>query len=295
MGIITFYSQQVNKLRDRFTREFGGKIMDSLDIGTVDGFQGQEKDIIILSCVRTNSNSIGFLGDLRRINVSLTRARYTLLILGKVEALQSNPAWNSLVQDATSRNLVSKFQDSQVAISSLTDMSNIFLSAIPSPNAKKNDNFLNDDLQQHKTSTYVEESIENDYLNISRNGSISQEHVPRSDFRKRRFDDARSDPHTNTSGSRGNNRNRVHDKRDRYYRSNRSPIREHDRRNDRDDERGYPDRSNDQNRRHHTNFDRKEDNRSRVSDSSQQRNSGDSTGRDDRRNRDDDVKRRRYH
>lgn len=108
IGIITFYKKQMSKLRERFKKEFGHKIMESIDINTVDGFQGQEKDIIILSCVRTSmTNGIGFLGDERRMNVALTRARFNLIILGKVDALCRNDSWNSLIRDAERRQLVS--------------------------------------------------------------------------------------------------------------------------------------------------------------------------------------------
>ena len=57
--------------------------MPDVEINTVDGFQGREKDIIIMSCVRSNDNgTIGFLSDRRRMNVAITRAKYGLYIIG---------------------------------------------------------------------------------------------------------------------------------------------------------------------------------------------------------------------
>lgn len=60
--------------------------------------QGREKDIIVLSCVRSNEQqSIGFLGDPRRLNVALTRARFGIVILGNPRVLSKQPLWNGLL------------------------------------------------------------------------------------------------------------------------------------------------------------------------------------------------------
>ena len=54
-----------------------------MDINTVDAFQGREKDIIIFNCVRANNNSnIGFLNDMRRLNVAITRSKNLLIVIG---------------------------------------------------------------------------------------------------------------------------------------------------------------------------------------------------------------------
>jgi senataxin len=71
IGIIAFYKEQVEQLKRRFVSVFGRGITNHIDINTVDGFQGQEKDIIILSCVRSSPDgrkaNIGFLSDRRRL------------------------------------------------------------------------------------------------------------------------------------------------------------------------------------------------------------------------------------
>ncbi|EPY52157.1 ATP-dependent 5' to 3' DNA/RNA helicase Sen1 [Schizosaccharomyces cryophilus OY26] len=107
IGVITPYRQQLHELRKAFKDKFGKTIMSSVDIQTVDGFQGQEKDIIIFSCVKSYSKySIGFLRDFRRLNVALTRARSSLFIVGNLETLKTDNLWGSLVDDALQRKLV---------------------------------------------------------------------------------------------------------------------------------------------------------------------------------------------
>ncbi|ORZ14789.1 AAA domain-domain-containing protein [Absidia repens] len=109
IGIITPYKQQVSQLKSRFERRFGSKILNTIDFNTVDGFQGQEKDIIIFSCVRANSgngNTIGFLSDIRRMNVGLTRAKRSLFILGHAKSLQHDEYWGNLVEDAKERKML---------------------------------------------------------------------------------------------------------------------------------------------------------------------------------------------
>ncbi|CAO3634803.1 unnamed protein product [Cunninghamella echinulata] len=110
IGIITPYKQQVSQLKFRFERRFGSKILQMIDFNTVDGFQGQEKDIIIFSCVRAsnkiNYGSIGFLSDIRRMNVGLTRAKKSLFVLGNARSLTQDRYWGDLVEDARLRNLL---------------------------------------------------------------------------------------------------------------------------------------------------------------------------------------------
>jgi len=96
-------------LKDFFQRAFDKSILEAIDFNTVDGFQGQEKDIIIFSCVRASANgSVGFLSDVRRMNVALTRARQSLFILGNANTLRRKRIWGDLVRDAEERGFFSK-------------------------------------------------------------------------------------------------------------------------------------------------------------------------------------------
>jgi senataxin len=109
IGIISMYRAQLTKLKNEFSSRWGRDILSRIDFNTVDGFQGQEKDIIILSCVRAGPNisSIGFLSDARRMNVAITRSRSSLFILGNAPTLKrSDPLWEKIVGDASRRGLL---------------------------------------------------------------------------------------------------------------------------------------------------------------------------------------------
>merc|ERR1712029_308039 len=135
VGIITFYNGQREKigaelqkrgipLKDKDGNDDGkdGKI--AVSVRTVDGYQGSECDVIIISCVKSRrripqnansgqgkeqaqdrggSNGIGFLADPQRLNVALTRAKFSLLIVGNFTVLERNKLWSSMVQDAKAR------------------------------------------------------------------------------------------------------------------------------------------------------------------------------------------------
>lgn len=104
VGIISPYKEQIRTLRQVFQKKWGSTIFSEIDFNTVDGFQGQEKEIIIMSCVRAStSGSVGFLSDFRRMNVALTRARTTLWILGNKQSLRRDKIWSKLIQDAEAR------------------------------------------------------------------------------------------------------------------------------------------------------------------------------------------------
>jgi senataxin len=124
VGVVSMYRAQIVELKKVFRERFGMDILEKVDFNTVDGFQGQEKDIIILSCVRasTGGTSVGFLAgelyhasppmsrfhthsDVRRMNVALTRARSSLFILGHASTLQrSDDNWKTIVANAKSRS-----------------------------------------------------------------------------------------------------------------------------------------------------------------------------------------------
>uniref|UniRef100_A0A7N5K5E1 Senataxin n=1 Tax=Ailuropoda melanoleuca TaxID=9646 RepID=A0A7N5K5E1_AILME len=83
------------------------------EVDTVDGFQGRQKDCVIVTCVRANTmqGSIGFLASLQRLNVTITRAKYSLFILGHLRTLMENQHWNQLIQDAQKRGAIIKTCD----------------------------------------------------------------------------------------------------------------------------------------------------------------------------------------
>ncbi|NXT85818.1 SETX helicase, partial [Zapornia atra] len=108
IGIITPYSAQKKKIQEQLDKVFKNNSPGEVD--TVDAFQGREKDCIIVTCVRANSTkgSIGFLASLQRLNVTITRARYSLFILGRLKTLMENKDWNELIQDAQRRGAIIK-------------------------------------------------------------------------------------------------------------------------------------------------------------------------------------------
>ena len=98
-GIISPYRAQVQYLR-RLLRASAvlRSLRELLTVNTVDGFQGQERDVLFLSLVRANDDGqIGFLGDLRRMNVAITRARMKLVILGEAETLARHSFYRALL------------------------------------------------------------------------------------------------------------------------------------------------------------------------------------------------------
>ena len=100
VGIISPYRAQVQYLRRLLMkREFFKPFRRQISINTVDGFQGQERDIILISMVRSNEEGqIGFLRDLRRMNVAITRARMKVIILGDAPTLTRHPFYRQLWQ-----------------------------------------------------------------------------------------------------------------------------------------------------------------------------------------------------
>ena len=88
IGIISPYADQVKLISER----------TDIEVKTVDGFQGREKEIIIISTVRSNEyGQIGFLKDLRRLNVAITRAKRKLIIIGNSSTLKSNETYERLI------------------------------------------------------------------------------------------------------------------------------------------------------------------------------------------------------
>lgn len=107
VGIITPYKAQLGALRERFVNVWGPDITGDIEFNTTDAFQGRECEIIIFSCVRASATGgIGFMTDIRRMNVGLTRAKSSLWILGDTRALRQGEFWNKLIEDARSRKRI---------------------------------------------------------------------------------------------------------------------------------------------------------------------------------------------
>ena len=105
VGIITPYKSQLRELRARFAHKYGDGIFNTIEFNTTDAFQGRESEIIIFSCVRASVNSgIGFLSDIRRMNVGITRAKSSLWVLGNSQSLMRGEFWSNLIKDAKSRD-----------------------------------------------------------------------------------------------------------------------------------------------------------------------------------------------
>ncbi|KAL3567703.1 hypothetical protein D5086_030354 [Populus alba] len=108
-AIISPYRHQVKLFQDRFRDAFGQESKKFVDIQTVDGFQGREKDVAIFSCVRSNDDRrIGFVSDARRMNVGITRAKSSVLVVGSASTLRNDEHWNNLVESAEKRNVLFK-------------------------------------------------------------------------------------------------------------------------------------------------------------------------------------------
>ena len=100
VGIISPYRAQVQYLRRLLMkREYFKPFRRLISVNTVDGFQGQERDVIVISLVRSNDEGqIGFLRDLRRMNVAITRVRMKLIILGDKQTMTQHPFYRQLWQ-----------------------------------------------------------------------------------------------------------------------------------------------------------------------------------------------------
>ncbi|KAL5216782.1 hypothetical protein ABZP36_008183 [Zizania latifolia] len=104
VAAISPYRHQVKLLKDQFRFTFGDQSKEAIDVNTVDGFQGREKEVVIFSCVRCNKEQkIGFVSDFRRMNVAITRARSAVLVVGSASTLKEDKHWNNLVESAKER------------------------------------------------------------------------------------------------------------------------------------------------------------------------------------------------
>eukprot|EP00934_Nitzschia_sp_Nitz4_P006233 Nitzschia sp. Nitz4//scaffold22_size323478//256035//262777//NITZ4_000575-RA/size323478-processed-gene-0.482-mRNA-1//-1//CDS//3329543139//6223//frame0 len=107
VAIVTPYSQQVGLLKRIFRGQLGDGFERFVEINTVDAFQGREANIVIFSAVRAaGSKGIGFLSDVRRMNVALTRAKHFLFVIARTQSIVVNPYWKDLVEHARENNSV---------------------------------------------------------------------------------------------------------------------------------------------------------------------------------------------
>ncbi|KAL9992982.1 putative P-loop containing nucleoside triphosphate hydrolase, DNA2/NAM7 helicase, helicase [Helianthus debilis subsp. tardiflorus] len=139
VGCISPYKAQVNALQEKIgTKYTGYERYFTVNVRSVDGFQGSEEDVIIISTVRCNSKgSVGFLSNHQRTNVALTRARYCLWILGNESTLvNSGTIWKHLVVDAKIRGCFYNVSEDrnlvQAARSALVKFGDTFLKTVAS-------------------------------------------------------------------------------------------------------------------------------------------------------------------
>ncbi|KAF0693940.1 hypothetical protein As57867_015082, partial [Aphanomyces stellatus] len=109
IGVITPYEGQRAYIVNFMQRNgpMRSQLYKDVEVASVDSFQGREKDLIILSCVRSNEHQgIGFLSDQRRLNVALTRAKYGVILLGNPRVLAKQELWNDLLNHYRDQSLV---------------------------------------------------------------------------------------------------------------------------------------------------------------------------------------------
>ena len=100
IGVISPYKAQVRNIRKRLTEALGAEKSKTVDVNSIDGFQGREKEVCVFSVVRapTHGHGLGFVADERRINVGLTRAKTSLVVVGSAKALKGDKNWGGLTR-----------------------------------------------------------------------------------------------------------------------------------------------------------------------------------------------------
>ncbi|XP_078502302.1 putative helicase senataxin [Lissotriton helveticus] len=161
IGIITPYRAQKNMIIQELGKEFGTPNRHG-EVDTVDGFQGRQKDCIIVTCVRANScqGSIGFLASRQRMNVTITRAKSSLFILGSLKTLMENKDWNQLIQDAQRRGAIIKTREENYSkdATKILKLKPSFLRSHSFPSAEETKKPLSDRPQQTVPQTERKES-----------------------------------------------------------------------------------------------------------------------------------------
>lgn len=100
VGIISPYKEQIELLKEKLAeQDLSGQPIGHISVKTIDGFQGEERDVIYISLVRSNSNSeIGFLSDIRRMNVALTRAKKKLVVIMDTATVGNHPFYKAFIE-----------------------------------------------------------------------------------------------------------------------------------------------------------------------------------------------------
>ena len=175
VGVISPYKAQVKAIRRALERALGPERARLIDVNSVDGFQGREKEVCVFSVTRApkvvgnkgkkdeksdetapsrrrGKNLLGFVADERRVNVGLTRARASLLVVGSAKALQTDANWGALVRSATERRLLVRPSGGRPA------------AAFDAFVAKHSAAYEADDLSGDEDEAFVDEATERDDL-----------------------------------------------------------------------------------------------------------------------------------
>lgn len=106
IGIISPYKEQRELLKESLQNfDYSEYLVNELDVKTIDGFQGEERDVIYISLVRSNPNSeIGFLSDIRRMNVALTRAKKKLVVIMDTATIGNHPFYKKFIEYCETNN-----------------------------------------------------------------------------------------------------------------------------------------------------------------------------------------------
>ena len=114
--LLTPYNGQTRELNSQLGASLGELAREpAILVSNVDTFQGKESDVVVYSCVRSGHGGIGFVKDLRRLNVALTRARHALFIVGNEHSLGSSDDWQALMRDARERGCWCNITSSEAA------------------------------------------------------------------------------------------------------------------------------------------------------------------------------------
>ncbi|XP_062547272.1 putative helicase MOV-10 [Armigeres subalbatus] len=109
IGILSPYARQVTLLKQLCS----AKTWHDIEIGSAEQYQGREKTIIIISTVRSSCNSVGFLADPKRLNVSLTRAKSLMIVIGNMKTLEQDPLWEKFIAYCRQNNAIAQAYDSK--------------------------------------------------------------------------------------------------------------------------------------------------------------------------------------